>query len=73
MHSKNNNIEFTFYNDGNEVGDKLFVSLRSRYQGNIEISMEKSDFFLIEFDWFIANLIEEILDAMVHILILQTG
>ena len=44
MQSKSNNIKFTSYNDANEVGDKLFESLRSRYQGKLETSMRGSDF-----------------------------
>ena len=44
MQSKSNNIKFTSYNDVNEVGDKLFESLRSRYQGKLETSMRGSDF-----------------------------
>ena len=44
MHSKSGNIKFTSYNDANEVVDKLFESLRSRYQSNLEISMRLSDF-----------------------------
>ena len=44
MHSRSNNIKFTSYNDANEVVDKLFESLRSRYQGNLETSMRESDF-----------------------------
>ena len=44
MHSKSDNIKFTPYNDANEVIDKLFKSLRSRYQGNLETSMRGSDF-----------------------------
>ena len=44
MQSKSNNIKFTSYNDANEVGDKLFESLRSRYQGKLETSMRESDF-----------------------------
>ena len=44
MHSKSDNIKFTFYNDADEVVDELFESLRSRYQGNLEISMRESDF-----------------------------
>ena len=31
MHSSSGNIKFTSYNDANEVADKLFQSLRSRY------------------------------------------
>ena len=32
------------YNDANEVDDKLIDSTRSRYQNNLEISMNGSDF-----------------------------
>ena len=31
------------YNDSNEVVDKLFDSLHSRYQGNLVISVKRSD------------------------------
>ena len=44
MHSRSDNIKFTYYNDTNEVIDELFKSLRSRYQGNLETSMRESDF-----------------------------
>ena len=44
MHSKSDNMKFTPYNDANEVIDKLFKSLRSRYQGNLETSIRGSDF-----------------------------
>ena len=44
MQSESNNIKFTSYNDANEVGDKVFESLRSRYQGKLETSMRGSDF-----------------------------
>ena len=43
MHSNNGNIKFTPYGDAN-VTDKLFKSLRSRYQENLETSMKGSDF-----------------------------
>ena len=39
MHSRNGNIKCTSYNDANEVIAELFVSLRLRYQGNLETSM----------------------------------
>ena len=50
MHSKNNNIKFTSYNNAKEVVDELFESLRSRYSGNLEISMIGSDliFYLFQ-------------------------
>ena len=44
MHSNSNNIKFTTYNGANEVIDEIFESLRSRYQGNLETSMRRSDF-----------------------------
>ena len=44
MHSKSNNIKFIPYNDANKVVDELFESLCSRYQGNLETSMEGSEF-----------------------------
>ena len=44
MHSRRNNIKFTYYNDVDEVVDELFDSLRSRYQGNLETSRRGSDF-----------------------------
>ena len=43
MHSKSNNKKFTSYNDSSEVVDKLFDSLRSRYQGNLVRSVKRSD------------------------------
>ena len=44
MHSTSGNIKFTSYNDGNEVVNEVFESLRSRYQGNLETSMRGSGF-----------------------------
>ena len=44
MHLRTNNIEFTSYNDANEVFDELFESLRSRYQRNLETSIRESNF-----------------------------
>ena len=44
MHSSDNNIEFTSYNETNEVFDELFESLRSRYQRNLETSVKGSYF-----------------------------
>ena len=32
------------YNDANKVADKLFESFNSGYQGNLKISMERSEF-----------------------------
>ena len=44
MHPNSDNIKFMSYNDANEVIDKLFESLHSRYQGNLETSMKRSEF-----------------------------
>ena len=44
IQSTSNNIKSTSYNDANEVVNKLFESLRSRYQENLEIWMRGSDF-----------------------------
>ena len=44
MHPKSNNMKFTVYNKANEVVNKLFKSLLSRYQDNLETSMTGSDF-----------------------------
>ena len=44
MHSRSDNIKFTSYNDANEIVDKLFESLRSRYQGNLKTSIRGSYF-----------------------------
>ena len=44
MHSKSDNVKFTFCKDVNKVVDELFESLRSRYQENFETSMEGSEF-----------------------------
>ena len=47
MHSVSGNIYSgnTPYSDANDVIEKLFKSLRSRYQENLETSMKRSDFF----------------------------
>ena len=44
MHSNSDSIKFMSYNDANEVVDELFKSLSSRYQNNLETSMEESEF-----------------------------
>ena len=38
MHSRSNNISFTFYNDANEVVDEHFESPPSKYRGKIQFS-----------------------------------
>ena len=44
MYSTSNNIKLTSYNDVNEVVNKLFESLLSRYQDNLETLMRQKDF-----------------------------
>ena len=44
MHSKSNNIEFMSYDNANEVVNKVFESLLSRYQIDLERSMRETDF-----------------------------
>ena len=44
MHSNSGNIKFTPYSDANDVIEKRFNSLRSRYQENLETSIKGSDF-----------------------------
>ena len=44
MHSKSDNVKFTFYNDANEIVDELFETLGLRYQENLETSIRGSDF-----------------------------
>ena len=43
MHWSSDSVKFTSYNDANEVIHELFESLRSRYQGNLELSMRDND------------------------------
>ena len=44
MYTKGENIKFTSYNDVNDVVNKIFESLLSRYQDNLETSMRGRDF-----------------------------
>ena len=44
MHSNSGNIKFTPYSDENDVIEKLFNLLRSKYLDNLETSMKGSDF-----------------------------
>ena len=43
MQSRSNNIKATSYNNVNKVVDKVFNSLRLKYQGNLEKLMRGSD------------------------------
>ena len=42
--SNRDNINFIPYSDADDVINKLFMSLHSRYQENLETSMEERDF-----------------------------
>ena len=44
MHLSSGSIKFAPYRDANDVIDKFFKSLRSRYQENLETSMKGSNF-----------------------------
>ena len=44
MHSTSDGVNFTPYNDANEVVSELFDSLRSKYRDNLKTSMRGSDF-----------------------------
>ena len=58
MHSTSDNIKFTSYNGANEVVNELFVSLRSRYQENLETSMRGSDLIFDSHQLSIINVIK---------------
>ena len=49
MHAKSGNVEFMSYSNVIDIVDELFESLRSRYHGNLETSMEGSDFLFVSF------------------------
>ena len=44
MHSSSDNIKSTFHSELNDVIEKLFKSLRSKYWDCLEISMKRSHF-----------------------------
>ena len=44
MHLNTDNIKFTSYSEVNEVVNKIFRSLRSKYQESLETSMKGSNF-----------------------------
>ena len=46
MDSSSDNIKFTPYRDTNDVIEKLFLSLRSKYEDNLETSIKGSNFKL---------------------------
>ena len=44
MYSKSDNIKFMPYDNSNEVFNELFELILSRYQGDVETSIELSEF-----------------------------
>ena len=44
MHSTSSNIKLARYNNANEVVNKFFESLRSKYWDNLERSIRRSNF-----------------------------
>ena len=44
MHTRSSNIKVKLFSEANDLIDKLFESLRSRYQETLETSMKGSDF-----------------------------
>ena len=73
MHLKSDNIEFMFYDNVNEVVNELFELLLSRYEIGLEKCLRRSDLVLIDFSCCIINVTRNILNVVVHMLILQTG
>ena len=55
MHSKSDNKEFMIYDNANDVVDKLFKSLLSRYQSGLETLMRGSNFNFDSFSCCITN------------------
>ena len=62
------NIKFKSYDNANEVVVENFKSLLLRYQGNLETSIKN-----VQFNWCITNVKKQILDVVIHILVLQIG
>ena len=58
INSTSDNKNLAQYKDVNEVINELFESLHSRYQGNLETSMDDIILFLIQFNFCITNLIK---------------
>ena len=58
INSTSDNKNLVQYKDVNEVINELFESLHSRYQGNLETSMDEVILFLIQFNFCITNFIK---------------
>ena len=75
MYSNSDNIKLTSYNDANKVVNKLFESLLSKYQNNLETSMrgKKIHFDSVQLRYYCTNVIKWISSVVVHVLVLQAG
>ena len=73
MHSKSSNIKLTSCNEANKVVDKLFDSLSSKCEGNLEKSMRESEFIFDSVQLMYYKCYKAILDVVVHIFFIQTG
>ena len=73
MHSCSKNIKFTTYIYVNDVIEKLFKSLRSKYQNGLETSMKVSDFVFNSVQLMYYKCHKVNFKFAVSILILQTG
>ena len=49
LHSRSDTVKFISYN-ANKVVEELFGSLSSRYQGNLETLVRRSDLLLMQFN-----------------------
>ena len=60
MYSNSDNIKLTSYNDANKVVNKLFESLLSKYQNNLETSMrgKKILFDSVQLRYYCTNVIK---------------
>ena len=55
------------YDNANNVVDELLETLLWRYQDNLEVRMEESEFALIQFNSCIISFTEQVLDIVVYI------
>ena len=55
------------YDNANSVVDELLETLLWRYQDNLEVRMEESEFVLIQFNSCIISFTEQVLDIVVYI------
>ena len=73
FHSNSGNIKFAPYSNANDIIDKLFNSIYSIYQENLETSMKGSDFVFDSVQVLYYKCRKVNFSCVVRILILQTG